>query len=88
LVEETGVPGKKNDLPQITDNLYHIMLYQVHPSLMGFKLATLVVIGIDYIGSCKSNYHTFTHIKATTLDILVKFSIELYIRHRVETYYV
>ena len=64
LVEETGVPGKKNDLPQITDNLYHIMLYQVHPSLMGFKLATLVVIGIDYIGSCKSNYHTITTMMA------------------------
>jgi hypothetical protein len=24
----------------------------------GFELTTLVVIGTDYIGSCKSNYHT------------------------------
>ena len=27
LVEETGGTGKNNDLCQVTDNLYHIMLY-------------------------------------------------------------
>ena len=27
---------------------------------VGFKLTTLVVIGTDYIGSCKFNYHTIT----------------------------
>ena len=27
---------------------------------MGFELKTLAVIGTDYIGSCKSNYHTIT----------------------------
>jgi hypothetical protein len=25
-----------------------------------FELTTSVVMGIDYIGSCKSNYHTIT----------------------------
>jgi hypothetical protein len=39
---------KTDDMPQVTDKFYHIMLYRV-----GFELTTLVVIGTDCIGSIK-----------------------------------
>jgi hypothetical protein len=55
------------DLSQVTDKLFSIMLYRVQLTWAGFELTTLVVIGIDYTGSCKSNYHTIT---TTTVPFL------------------
>ena len=33
LVEETYVPGKNTDLPQVTDNPYQIMLFRSYGTL-------------------------------------------------------
>ena len=62
LVEKQEYQKKTTDLPQDTDKLCHIMLYQA-----GFEL-TMVSIG--YTGSCKSNYHAIT---TTTALILFEY---------------
>ena len=61
---------KTTDLPQVTDKLYHLMLYT--SPWVGFEPTTTMVIGTDCIGICKSNYHTIT---ATTvhLPLLISF---------------
>jgi hypothetical protein len=51
-------PEDAEKTPDVTDKLYHIMLYTSPWSR--FDLTTLVVIGTDCIDSCKSNYHTIT----------------------------
>ena len=66
---------KTTDLSQATYKFYHILLYRVHLAWTVFELTTLVVIGTDYICSCKSNYHTIT----TTIIRVDMFNTIMYI---------
>jgi hypothetical protein len=65
-------PEKTTDMSQVTDKLYHILLFI--SSWAGVKPTTSVVIGTDCIGSCISNYHTIT---ATTATVSVYAKIRL-----------
>jgi hypothetical protein len=66
-----------NDLSQVTDKLYHIMLCTSPRSR--FELTTSVMIGTDCIGSCISNYHTITATTAPTCDNNYSHSLVRYV---------
>ena len=72
LVEET------TDLSQVTDKLYHIILYTSPWSR--FELTTYVVIGTDCIGSCKYNPYDHGHDgPSNEFDILRQYTYIVYV---------
>ena len=83
LVEETAVP-RENHWPVAshwqTLSLKVISNIENTSPWAGFKLTSLVVIGTDCTGSCKSNYHTITTTMAHYVHLILHFQhlIELH----------
>ena len=59
-IVESGV--KENNQPAVThwQTLSHNVVSSTYRLSAGFELTTLMAIGTDCMGSCKSNYHTVT----------------------------
>ena len=51
------------------------MLYRVHLTCVGFEHTTLVVIGTDFKGNCKFNYHTITSTTPPKNVVIVYYHI-------------
>ena len=60
LVEETGVPGENQSCRMSLTKLITKCCIEYTSPGARFKITTLVVTGTDYIGRCKTNYHTIT----------------------------
>jgi len=70
LVEESGVPWENyRSVASHWKTLSHNVKSSKHHH-EGFELTTLVVIGTDYTGSCKFNYHTITATTARKMILI------------------
>ena len=66
---------KTIDLSQVTNKTYDVMLHRVQLASAWFELTISVVIVTDWIGNCKSDYHTITTTATPKNKIKTKYVI-------------
>ena len=60
LVEGTGENHRSICRKSLTNSITSSCIEYTSPPCTGFEMTTLVVVGTDFTGSSKSNYHTTT----------------------------
>ena len=75
LMEETRMPGENYQPATSHWQFYHIMLYRIHLTWVGFEFITSVVIVTDCTGSYTTNYHTITPITTPSKVMNVIFFV-------------
>jgi hypothetical protein len=82
LMEETGVPGwNHRPVASYWQTLSHNVVIDYTSPWTWFEITTLVVIGTDCTGGCKSNFHTITSMMAPQIDMkyVYKYKLEVMI---------
>ena len=84
LVVETGIPGEKHRLvARHWQSLSNNVVSESISPKTGVELTILVVIGTDFTGSNKSNYHTIT---TTMAPYYIKRNYQNWLKNKFSTY--
>ena len=92
LWRKSQCPEKTTDLPQVTDNLFYIILYRVHLAWTGFKLTTFIsrkvfsirpMIQLDNIIFFKNFFFTIVNVYLFFLIFVLTINFYIQLNHNI-----